>query len=200
VTVLVGDPELRATVLRAARACFLRYGVRKTSMEDVARAAGITRQALYRVVGGAGELAEAVVVERIREIAEELAPVAAAAPTFEDAVPAIALASIDGARRDEELRNFFATSTTWRVHHLMTGHFPEIADVVLELFVPVLARGRREGLLRPDVSDREVVDWIRGVQLMLILRDDLDPGEERELLRKFLVPSVTAPASWPARR
>jgi hypothetical protein len=32
---------------------------------------------------------------------------------------------------------------------------------------------------------------------MLILRDDLDASEERELLRKFLVPSVTAPASWP---
>jgi AcrR family transcriptional regulator len=188
--------DARASVLRAARACFLRYGVRRTSMEDVAKAAGITRQALYRVVAGAGELAEAVIVERIREIADELRPITTEAATFEEVVYTIAVASIDGARKDEELQNFFETSSTLRIHHLMTGHFPQISDIVVELFRPALDQARRDGKLRDDLTDKEVVDWIRGVQLMLILRDDLDPTEERDMLRKFLIPSITAPTSW----
>ena len=41
-----GSPQ-REAILRAAIAIFLRYGFKKTSMDDVARAAGVSRQGLY---------------------------------------------------------------------------------------------------------------------------------------------------------
>jgi AcrR family transcriptional regulator len=37
----------RAAILDAAKAVFLRYGFKKTSMDDLARAAGLSRQGLY---------------------------------------------------------------------------------------------------------------------------------------------------------
>jgi AcrR family transcriptional regulator len=37
----------RATILDAATSVFLRYGYKKTSMDDLARAAGLSRQGLY---------------------------------------------------------------------------------------------------------------------------------------------------------
>lgn len=37
----------RAAILEAAKAVFLRYGFKKTSMDDLARAAGLSRQGLY---------------------------------------------------------------------------------------------------------------------------------------------------------
>jgi AcrR family transcriptional regulator len=37
----------RAAILEAATGVFLRYGFRKTSMDDLARAAGLSRQGLY---------------------------------------------------------------------------------------------------------------------------------------------------------
>src|SRR5262249_39553700 len=37
----------QTAILEAAAAIFLRYGFKKTSMDDVARAAGISRQGLY---------------------------------------------------------------------------------------------------------------------------------------------------------
>ena len=40
------DPR-RAAILAAAFECFARYGFRRTAMEDIARAAGISRAALY---------------------------------------------------------------------------------------------------------------------------------------------------------
>src|ERR1700726_1377032 len=41
-----GSPQ-REAILMAATAIFLRYGFKKTSMDDVARAAGVSRQGLY---------------------------------------------------------------------------------------------------------------------------------------------------------
>ncbi|WP_219217522.1 TetR/AcrR family transcriptional regulator [Variovorax boronicumulans] len=40
-------PDRRTVILDAAIGVFLRYGYRKTSMDDLARAAGISRQGLY---------------------------------------------------------------------------------------------------------------------------------------------------------
>lgn len=37
----------RAAILEAAKGVFLRYGLKKTSMDDLARAAGLSRQSLY---------------------------------------------------------------------------------------------------------------------------------------------------------
>src|ERR1700720_693306 len=41
------DSAQREAILVAATAAFLRYGFKKTSMDDVARAAGVSRQGLY---------------------------------------------------------------------------------------------------------------------------------------------------------
>src|SRR4030081_2657223 len=41
-----GSPQ-REAILMAATATFLRYGFQKTSMDDVAQAAGVSRQGLY---------------------------------------------------------------------------------------------------------------------------------------------------------
>ncbi len=50
------DSERRARVLDTALAVFARYGFRKTSMDDVARTADISRQGLYFLFGGKEEL------------------------------------------------------------------------------------------------------------------------------------------------
>src|SRR6202022_4837564 len=41
-----GSPQ-REAILKAATATFLRYGFKKTSMDGIARAAGVSRQGLY---------------------------------------------------------------------------------------------------------------------------------------------------------
>jgi AcrR family transcriptional regulator len=55
-----GDPR-RKRLLEAAFATFARYGFRKTSMEEVARAAGLSRQGLYLHFSTKEELFRAVV-------------------------------------------------------------------------------------------------------------------------------------------
>src|SRR4051794_24119465 len=106
--------EMLDRILGAARECFSRYGVHRTSMNDVAKAAGVSRQTLYNTIAGRQELIEAVVVLRIEEMSDELRVVMERQPTFVDAVVETSLASVELARKDPELTNLMETATTIR--------------------------------------------------------------------------------------
>ncbi|MCA1843215.1 MAG: TetR/AcrR family transcriptional regulator [Actinobacteria bacterium] len=191
--------EMAARILQAARECFSRYGVHRTSMNDVAKTAGISRQTLYNTIPGRQELIEAVVVLRIEEMSEELRKVLEAQTTFVDAVVETSLASVELARMDPELTNLMETATTIRLFEIIAGPFPAIHASVAALFRPLFAQARRSGELRADVSDDELVDWIRTVYLSLILRADLDADALRRVVRTFLVPSMTCAPPLPPR-
>lgn len=74
-----GDPprtevEARRTLLRVARECIERFGLSKVGLSDVASAAGVTRQTVYRYFENADELFTSAAVlasggflERVRE-------------------------------------------------------------------------------------------------------------------------------------
>ena len=66
----IADGGRRVLVLAAALETFARYGYRKTSMEDVARAAAISRPGLYLLFGSKQELFSAAVTHALdRDIA-----------------------------------------------------------------------------------------------------------------------------------
>jgi AcrR family transcriptional regulator len=69
------EPERRERVLVAALAVFARYGFRKTSMDEVARAADISRQGLYFLFDGKEALFRAALTKMM---ADGLAAVEAA--------------------------------------------------------------------------------------------------------------------------
>jgi len=47
-TAVERDSARRAEILEAAKSCFLRYGYGKTSLDDIAKEAGLSRPLLYR--------------------------------------------------------------------------------------------------------------------------------------------------------
>ena len=61
----IADDGRRELVLTAALDTFARYGYRKTSMEDVARAAAISRPGLYLLFGSKRELFTAAVTQAL---------------------------------------------------------------------------------------------------------------------------------------
>src|ERR1700736_7091998 len=56
----------REALLEAAVGVFARYGFRKTSMDDVARAAGVSRQGLYLLFANKEELFRRAVAHSLR--------------------------------------------------------------------------------------------------------------------------------------
>jgi len=85
------DEGTNARILDAAFACAERFGVGKTTMSDVARAAGLSRQTLYRYFASKHDLTAALV---LREEEKLIVEVRAAAEPHEDLRPALEAAFV----------------------------------------------------------------------------------------------------------
>lgn len=68
--------DLRATLLDAALACFVRRGIAATSLRDIATEAGVTPALVHYYFGDKAQLQEAVVAERLLPVVGQMrAPV-----------------------------------------------------------------------------------------------------------------------------
>jgi AcrR family transcriptional regulator len=182
--------DIPAEIIDATRANFLHYGVNRTTMADIARAVSMPRQTLYEYVSSRDDLVDAVIVKRIREIAEDIKPAGGEAASFADALIETSVAAIRRARSDPELMNIFNTGPADRVQMVVAGNNPEIRNIVATLLAPILDRGAKSGMLRTDKTRDDIVDWIRVVYLSLINQPTADPVRERELVADFLLPSI----------
>jgi AcrR family transcriptional regulator len=161
-------------------------------MADIADAAGIPRPTLYEYVAGREQLIDLVLVERIREIGQELKSAATGAGSFSEALVATSVEAIMYARSDREITNIFSTAPNRQVHEVLEGPNPEVASVVAGLLGPVLEMGRSSGELRDDVPEELIVSWVRAVYTAFILRDEVDRAEVETMIRAFLLPSLQA--------
>ena len=182
--------DIPLAVIEAARKNFLHYGVNRTTMGDVARIVGVPRQAIYEYVSSRDDLVDAVLVARIKEIAEDLKPLAREGRSFVDAFVETSVAAIQRARSDRELMNIFTTGPSDRVRDVVTGPFPEIHDIVVDLLGPILEHGLETNVLRTDKTTDELIDWIRVVYLSVIIQPNPVARNERDIVADFLLPSI----------
>lgn len=179
-------------ILRAARKTLLLRGVRRTSMGDIAEAAGIPRPTLYEYVAGKDDLIDMVLAQRLKEISEGLAPIADSAASFAEAVVETSVEAIRVTRADREITNIFATASNRRVHQVIEGPHPEMEKISAAFLEPVFRRGVASGELRSDVSQEQMINWVRAVYSGYIMREDVDVDEVRTMMREFLVPALSA--------
>src|SRR5438445_7783701 len=111
-------------VLKAARACFLEHGVRKTTMEKVAATAGVSRSIVYRLFLDRRELIEAAAGARMAEIADGIAEnvprdIDWDARTLVETFTEVSLAVIEGVRSDPELGVLLADDSPVSLHHVV---------------------------------------------------------------------------------
>lgn len=185
-----GREDIPPDIIAAARKNFLRYGVNRTTMTDIARAVGMPRQTLYSYVASRDDLVDAVLVLRIQEIAEDLKPIGDEDISFDEALVETSLAAVKRARNDPELMNIFTTGPAERVQDVVTGNYPEIQSIVSNLLGPILDRGEQVDKVRKDKTRDEIVDWVRVVYLTLINERLGDDARERSFVADFLLPSI----------
>src|SRR5262245_31637084 len=96
--------EARQRLLDAAEACFQRFGLEKTTLEDVAAAANVSRQTVYNHFrGGREELLEAVFLRDVQEQIDQSLEIMRSAPTFAvGVVDAITFSVMDTRRAIDE--------------------------------------------------------------------------------------------------
>jgi AcrR family transcriptional regulator len=192
--------ERRELIIAAARRCFLKYSLQKTSIDDIAREAGMARSGVYRYFTNRDDIVEAAMLRRMEEFIASSAKLMQEAKDLGDALLKLSIATVETGRNDPELRQVFGEDGHIGIIDLLGGSRPAAQQIVMNFWKPALDRGRAAGDMRPDISDDEAIEWMRGVYVMLILRKELDATQERNLIEKFLIYSLLSPKALHARQ
>jgi AcrR family transcriptional regulator len=176
-------------VIAAARRCFAKFGITRTTMEDIADEAGIGRTGVYRLGLSRRDINNAAIQARLREGTEDLRPVMDRDVEFAELLVEGTLAAIEWARHDEELQNLLGKTRTVALHRLLIGPNALMHNLILSVTRQGFNQARAAGLMRPEIDDHAAVDWLQNIYLVMLLRDDLDITQTRHKLWDFLVPA-----------
>jgi len=191
----------RGRLVDAAAACLDRFGLAKTTLEDVAAAAQVSRATIYRYFANRDELVLAVVLRELdRSYDHSLDEFVADAESPEamgDAVVAASAYLLATIRSNPKLQIFLNREGAAAVAGASEAFFTAIAAQLR----PYLEPAQQRGLIRGDLDLAEASEWILRCILSLLTVDgpvhrDLD--DERRLLATYLVPALVPGAARPA--
>jgi TetR/AcrR family transcriptional regulator len=178
-------------ILEAARGVFEQYGARRANIEDVARAAGISRSTLYRAYPSKEALLEAVLVSEFDAFLTELDRVAADLPPQEAVVECFAR-GMALTREIPLLARLAQTEPELAIAAGAASH----SSMVLHSAERVAATLRRAGATMPDDELRTVAELMLRVAWTFLLNpqgtlDVTDHGKVRDYARHYLAPLVS---------
>ena len=184
--------------LNAAETCFERYGIAKTTMDDIAQVAGVSRPTVYRHFDDRETLILEVILRRAKALVAKAQKQIMKHKTFEDRLVEGLLMLVNVGRKDPFVQ-LLVNPDQMGLAHQMFGASSAAVDLTLETWEPILAAARESGELREDVDFREVAQWLTYVELVLVGRVDVaaDVSNEREMVRKFVLPALL-PSAKPA--
>ena len=183
---------MRDRILEAAYACIARFGLAKTTVEDVAREAGLSRASVYRTFpGGREELVREVVAWEIGRFFTDLAHSVADASGFEEVVEAALLHAHRAVGEHEVLQKLLLTEPE-RLVPAITMETSRFVPLIAAFVEPYLARET----LRPGIDRREAADYVARMVVSHIAapgRWDLeDPEQVQALVRAEILAGIVA--------
>jgi AcrR family transcriptional regulator len=189
-----GDP-----VLDAVRDCVLAVGVRRTTLTDVARRAGVSRMTLYRrwpdVRTLVGDLMTREWVEAATRAMPERRPGASARALIVDGL----VAGVRAFRAHPLFRKIIDVDPELLLPYVLDRRGAS-QEALLELIIDALRNGHADGSVRPDHADRQARSLLLIVQSFTLslrtMTDEDDPDlssdafliELRTILERTLTP------------
>jgi len=152
--------DLRERVLHGALACVGRYGMAKTTVDDVARVSGVSRASIYRYFpGGKDELLAATVAWEIGRFFAQLGRAVAGAPDLASLV-ADALTYAHRAVLAHEVLQKVLVTEPERLLPLITVESERVLRMIGGFLLPYLERERAAGRLRLGVDPAVAADYL----------------------------------------
>jgi AcrR family transcriptional regulator len=186
------EDDARRRLIDATEACFERYGVVKTTVEDIATEAKVARQTVYRYFANRDEIVLAVTMREFEAIADRALRVLRKGRPFPDAAVDLvvyALRAIHGGRYLRLLYSEDAVALTGRVAINTSAFY----DFCYQRLRPYLIEAQQRGELRTDVDTREISEWLMRVTFLYASSDGPVARDDRELkrfLRTWLRPAL----------
>jgi AcrR family transcriptional regulator len=184
------DLTVRERILEAGYACVARYGLAKTTVEDVARAARLSRATLYRQFpGGRDQLLREVITWETGRFFGRLAEAVAGAADFAGLLEEALLFAHRAVEEHEVLQKVLQTEPE-RLLPQLTVESERVLVFIRRFLLPYLEREQ----LRDGVDAEEAADYVARMLLSFIGNqggwDLTDPAQVSRLVRTELLAGV----------
>ena len=189
---------LDARILDGTMTCLTRFGVAKTTIDDVAREAGCSRATVYRYFANRNALVVAAVDRELAALTDAITAAAAAADTLEDAIVAMFVTAARRITAHAALQRALELEPEVVLPSLSFEGGDRLFAEATERFAPVFAR-----FLPPDRAPR-AAGWCTRV-LLAYLHPDRSPlsmtddESVRALVRRHVIPAVSLHSTSPTR-
>lgn len=193
--------EGRERFLDAAEACYLRFGLAKTTVEDVAQAAGVSRATVYRHFKNRDELVLAVVS---REAARLAAEAELRLRRFDDVGSWLVegmLFCLEEIPRRPLLAMLVVPEGVGLASRLVLTS-QQLLEIGADLLRPIFEPAREAGLLQESVELEALMEWVLRILLSyLTVPSHLAQSKEkmRHLLQVMILPAVMKPVGHSQR-
>ena len=189
---------LRERVLAGAYDCVARFGLGKTTVDDVARASGVSRATIYRLfVGGRDQLLRETVGWEMNHFFVRLAEAVDGAPNFSTRLEHGLAFARRSVLEHQVLQKVLASEPDVLLP-LMTVEQHRVLRFITEYLRPLLVAEGEAGRLRPGVHVDAAADHVARLLLSLIGspgRWDLsDPTAVRLLVQEELLGGILEPS------
>jgi AcrR family transcriptional regulator len=182
----------RVRLVDGALRCLARQGIAKTTVDDIAREAGLSRATAYRAFpGGKDDILAAVVETEVARLFSSLAVVMGEAHDLEDVLVAGMVESARQLRSHEALSYLLAYEPGAVLPQLTFAGQDRVLLRAGDLAAPFFARW-----LEPEQASR-AAEW--AVRIVLAYcsaqnpgTDLTDPAATRALVRSFVLPGILA--------
>lgn len=181
----------RDRVVAAAERCFAKYGVAKTTVEDVAAAAGTSRATAYRLFpGGRDEIILAALLGSAHQFLPQIPSRLRSARSTGDAIVELIVAAVSWVR-DEPWREALLSTPLSRAMNTADTAAPYAACAAF--IAPYFHQAKAAGLVRPQIDLDDAVEYVvRIIHSLLVVPGHVDRSEAqlRRFVRTFVVNSL----------
>ena len=184
-------PSTDARILESAERCVRRYGLRRLSMGDVARQAGLSRGSVYRYFPDRDALVDAV-LERAAERFVESSHATVARRRTLAAQVAEAAVYIRAHLRDELVTLHLPAPEETLLATLLTARMQRLVERWIAFWRPFLADAEARGEVRAGLDHGAAGEWIVRILLSMAVMPSAvvsldDPGALRAFVQSFVV-------------
>jgi AcrR family transcriptional regulator len=188
--------DTRTAIVDAALSCFRTQGLRKTSVVDIGRAAGISRSTVYEYFPDKRAIVDAASEHASQSFYRSMALAMASGPSLEDKLANAAVA-VTRARRfitPERLAD------AAEVNALLTRNAAPLLRECGQFLAPYLTAAKLTGEVRRDLDVNSAAEWFARMlfSLFLIASDRLnsdDADAVSDFVREHVVRGFVEPGS-----